>query len=220
MSSGWFNRLAAIAVFVGLSPIAAPRLLAFPYSARIGQHHVYAEAPIDPRLAKIVAEADAAVARSPLASARAPDQSIYLTSGGWRWTWLALQSRAAFATSRPFIETVVVNRSDQRNDMVANGASIAGRRSLHGSIAHEMTHGLIRAHFGASADWRYAADLREGYCDHVAGGGSLTDEQARALGGDARNIPAFAYWQGRKKVEAALAANRGNVDAMFADWRL
>jgi len=212
------NRIAILGAIIVLSPVAAPQLLAFPYSTTIGQHRVYSEAPIDPALAKIVGQADAMAEKSPLAASRKPNQPIFLTSGGWRFIWLSGGTRA-FAVSRPLIETIVVNRSDPRHDVVENGSPIAGTRNLHGTLAHEMTHGLIRATFGAAADYRYPAELREGYCDYVAGGGSLTDAQARALVASHREVPALTYWRGRKKVEAALAANHGNVDAMFANWK-
>jgi hypothetical protein len=219
MPSRWTNRIAAAALLLTASPIAAPQLLAFPYSTQIGRHRVYSEVPIDPRLTAIVARADMLASRSPLASGQALNQPIFLTNGGWRWTWLALQNRGAFALSRPLIETLIVNRSDIASDSVENGQPIAGHRSLDGTLTHEMTHGLIRAHFGALADSRYPAELREGYCDYVAGGGSLTDAQAHALITSRREVPALTYWRGRKKVEAALAANHGNVEAMFANWR-
>jgi hypothetical protein len=65
--------------------------------------------------------------------------------------------------------------------------------SLHGTIAHEMTHGLIRAHFGTLGDHRYPAELREGYCDYVAGGGSITDAEALKLQRSAPSAPALVY---------------------------
>jgi hypothetical protein len=114
---------------------------------------------------------------------------------------------------------VIVNRSDVAHDAVANGAAIAGHRTLHGILAHEMTHGLIRAHFGILADYRYPAELREGYCDYVARGGSISDGDVLKLQRSAPSAPALVYWAGRKKVAAALAANHGNVDATFANWR-
>lgn len=218
MSSRWLNGAVVVAALVAVSPVAAPQLLAFPYLAAVGQHRIYSEKPIDPALTKLVTSADTIVAHSPLGSSRPSNQSIFLTDGGWRWTWLALQSRGAFALSRPVTETIIVNRASATRDVVENGGSIAGRRSLHGTLAHEMAHGLIRARFGVTADARYPAELREGYCDHVAGGGSLTDAQAQALIAAHREVPALIYWRGRKKVEAALAANHGDVDALFADW--
>lgn len=214
-----FSRAIVGAAVVVASPVIAPPLLAFPYSTTIRQHRVYSEQPIDPRLAALVAEADAMAAKSPLSSSRAADQPIFLTDGGWRWTWLALRNRTAYAVSRPLIETIVINRSSVTRDLVENRAGAPGSRSLHATLAHEMTHGLIRAHFGPAADFKYPAELREGYCDYVAGGGSLTDAEARALIASGRDVPALTYWRGRKKVEAALASNGGNVDALFANWQ-
>jgi hypothetical protein len=108
-------------------------------------------------------------------------QHTFLTDGGWRWSVLALTSRTAFAFSRAPFETIVVNRSDPLNDNAFRPAEVGGARSLTGTLAHEMTHAAIRAHFGPFADFRYPAWLREGYCDYVAGGGSITDEEARVL---------------------------------------
>jgi len=205
---------AAVAILF-ISPIAAPRLLAFPYSTQIGSHHVYSEQPITPQLESIVARADALAAKSPISDPSA-HQPIFLTNGGWRWSWLALGSRDAFALSRPVSEAIVINRSDQATDVVLNGRRIGGRRSLSGTIAHEMTHGAIRRHFGLFADAHYPAWLREGYCDYVAGGGSLTDADAARLNKSDPQAPALAYWRGRKRVEAELQRNGGSVDTLFA----
>jgi hypothetical protein len=215
----WARRAITICIAVALAPIAAPELLAFPYSARFAGHEVYSERPIDARLAAIVAQADALVSRSELGNARPLTQPIFLTGGGWRWTWLAARSRGAFALSRPWTENIVVNGADAGRDLARNGASIGGSRSLHGVIAHEMAHGSIRAHFGMLSDWRYPAQLREGYCDHVAGSGSLSDADAHALEDRGRSSPALTYWRGRKAVDATLAENGDDVDRLFADWR-
>jgi len=219
MRTRTLNRLAAVALLLAVSPIAAPRLLGFPFSTRVGQHRIYSEAPIDPRLADIVRSADARISRSPIGAARPLNQDVYLTDGGWRWRWLAVANAGALAISRPVIEAIVVNRSDQHSDLVDTGASVGGKRSLSGVLTHEMTHGAIRAHFAPFADWRYPAELREGYCDYVAGGGTLSDAEAHALIARGASNRALPYWRGRKKVEAAIAANGGNVDAMFANWR-
>ena len=199
------------------SPLEAPQLLAFPYVEQIGAHRVYSEMPIAPKLRAIVAAGDALAARSPIASSDA-HQPIFLTKGGWRWTWLALTSRRAFAFSRPGSEVIVVNRSEPSSDTVFTDREVAGRRALSATIAHEMTHGAIRKHFGAAADWRYPAWLREGYCDFVAGGGSLSDAEARQLIANGSSHPALVYWQGRKRVEAELQRDGGSVDALFAKF--
>ena len=199
------------------SPLEAPQLLAFPYVEQIGAHRVYSEVPIARRIGAIIAAGDALAARSAIASNSA-HQPIFLTKGGWRWTWLALTSRGAFALSRPGSEVIVVNRSEPSSDTVFTDREVGGKRALSATIAHEMTHGAIRKRFGVTADWRYPAWLREGYCDYVAGGGSLSDAEARQLVASGSSHPALVYWQGRKRVEAELQRNGGSVDALFAKF--
>ena len=207
----------AVIAIALISPLAAPQLLAFPYSAQIGAHRVYSEAPISPDLAAIVRNADRLAATSPIAVAKL-DQPIFLTNGGWRWAVEALSSRSAFAFSRPLFETIIVNRNDPATDKAFRPAAVGGARSLTGTLAHEMTHSAIRAHFRPLADWRYPAWLREGYCDYVAGGGSLTDAEASALLKSQPDHAALVYWKGRKRVEAELKRNGGSVDRLFRDY--
>lgn len=199
-----------------LSPLAAPQLLAFPYSAQVGAHRVYSDSPIVPQVRTIVERADRVAARSPIALPRSA-QPVFLTNGGWRWSVLTLTSRSAFAISRAPFETIIVNRSDLSNDEAFRPAKVGGARSLTATLAHEMSHGAIRAHFGPFADFRYPAWLREGYCDYVAGGGSISDIEAKALMRDDPGHPALVYWRGRKRIESVLERSEGSIEALFHD---
>ncbi len=212
----WRRAAFALLGLLLVSPIAAPQLLAFPYSGQIGAHRVYSEAPVTPEVQRVVARADALASRSPIAVQPA-DTPIFLTQGGWRWAWLTLNWRGTFAITRPLTENIVVNRSNAAADAVYNGGQSGGRRTLSGTIAHEMTHNAIRRRFGQLADFKYPIWLREGYCDYVAGGGSLSDEEARRLIAAGSKHPALEYWRGRKRVTAILQRNGGSVDALFAD---
>lgn len=207
--------IALVALAATASPLRAPRLLAFPYAARIGADQVYSTAPLQPAaLAPILARADRLVHASPLA-AHEEGRDIFLTGGDWRWNWLAGTSTGAFALTRPFSSAVIVNRADLAGDHVYNKAALGGTRSLSGVIAHEKCHGMVRRHFGAVRERMAPAWLREGYCDYVAGESSLTDAQADALEAAKTYHPAIAYVRGRQKVAALLAANGGSVDALF-----
>jgi hypothetical protein len=126
-----------------------------------------------------------------------------------------LQSRGAFALSRPWIEAVVLNRSDLAGDQVVNAS---GRtRSLSGVIAHETCHGMERRRFGMiKSDLLSPQWLREGYCDYVAQESGLSEAEAARLKSEGRRVPALVYFEGRKRVAAELARNGGNVDALFA----
>lgn len=206
--------LVLLAVVLGTTTLA-PEVLAFPHHAVIGDTTVYSDRAIAPQLPALLARSDALLRRSAIYGP-GYGRRIFLTDGGWRWRVLALQSSGAFALSRAFGEPIVVNRSDVARDLTFNGGAIAGTRSLSGVIAHERTHGLIRARYGPFADLTYPAWLREGYCDLVAGGGSLSDRDAALLKATHRSIPALRYYDGRKRVEALLRAHGGSVDAVFA----
>lgn len=193
----------------------APEALAFPYRDTIGDTAVYAERPIPRGMHDVLLRSDALLRRSAIYGP-GYGRRIFLTDGGWRWHVLAGQSSGAFAVSRPLLETIVVNRSDIFRDRVENGRAVAGVRSLSGVIAHERTHGLIRARYGVLADLRFPAWLREGYCDVVAGGGSLSDADAARLKARGERVPALLYYDGRKRVEAELRRGR-SVDALFME---
>lgn len=202
-------------VLIIAAPVPVPRLLAFPYKATVGADHVYSTAPLTaPLLRTMLDRANALVAASPIHDG-AEGRDIYLTDGGWRWTWLAGMSQGAFALTRPYPGAIIVNRADLASDRVYNGAAIAGTRTLSGVIAHEKCHGMVRRRFGLMRAESAPLWLREGYCDHVAGESSLTNAQADELEAAGQNHPAIPYVRGRQKVDALLAANGGDVDKLF-----
>jgi hypothetical protein len=207
----------ALAV-IAAAPLIAPSLLAAPYKAQVGGHLVRSVDPITPAVHDAIVEADRRVAASPSGSFREPDQPIFLTGGGWRWFWLAGNAQGAFAVTRALNDTIIVNYTDPAVATARNGAAIGGERSLAGLVAHEMTHGSLRAHFGVLTDFSYPAELREGYCEFVAGDSSLSDDEAVSLQRRGANHPALIYWKGRKRVAAELARPGASLDRLFAEW--
>ncbi|MEO6432567.1 MAG: hypothetical protein ABIO29_01125 [Sphingomicrobium sp.] len=200
------------------APVFAPELLAFPYRATSADLKVFSEVPIDRRsLDAVTAKTLALVAASPLAEAH-EQRRIFLTTGGWRWTWLALRERDSFGLSRPGRETIVLNRSDLAADRISNGSSLGNRRSLSGTLAHEICHGMTHRRFGIGSVWTKPAWLNEGYCDHVARESSLSDADVARLTAAGQSHPALIYYEGRRRVAAELARNHGDVDALFAAY--
>ena len=215
----WWRRIANL-VFgaigaVLVTSVFAPEVLAFPHHRTIGDTAIYSDAPLPANLPQVLARSDALLRKSTIYGP-GYGRRIFLTDGGWRWHVLALQSSGAFGLTRAISGAVLINRSDVANDRVFNGAAVGGSRTLSGVIAHERTHGLIRARYGLFADMLYPAWLREGYCDVVAGGGSLSDGDVAALEARHQDHPALIYYYGRQRVTAELRANGGSVDALFA----
>lgn len=210
------RRLRGIA-FVALalafvSPIFAPQLLAFPYHAESSIGPVRSERPIDRRaLDRVAARTRTLLAQSPIAS---PDEQrpIFLTDGGWRWRWLALAHAGSFAITRPASRAVVVNASRPAADCVTKTAC---PRTLSGVLAHEFVHGIIRRRYGPVKAMLAPQWLVEGYADHVAQESRLTAADVARLEARGETHPALPYYHGRRRVEKLLAANGGDVDALF-----
>ncbi|WP_375383202.1 hypothetical protein [uncultured Sphingomonas sp.] len=207
--------LAASVLLVG--PMFVPEALAFPFHARVGGASVWSETTIPPAIVGVLARADALVRASPI-DGPVTGRRIFLTDGGWRWQWLAIGVSGAMGLTRSFSEAVIVNRSDVSTDRVTNGPGAANTRTLSGVIAHERTHGLIRARYGLVAERMMPMWLREGYPDYVARESSLSSESdVAALRRTDPTAPALAYHDARRRVAAALAANGGSVDRLFAE---
>ena len=214
----WSRLVTALAVVIAI-PMLSPRLLAFPHSARIGADRVWSTSPLNrPEIDRILVNANERLTNSPLRQG-AEGRDIYLTDGGWRWLWLANASRGAFAVTRLATNAVVINRSDISANRVTNGAAMGGVRSIASVIAHEKCHGMLRRHFGITVDFTKPQWVREGYCDHVAGESSLSDQDVAQLQASGIDHPALPYYLGRKRVAAILAANGGNVDRLFDEAR-
>ncbi len=216
------SAVAAAGVAAGLWLAAAvlfsPWLLLFPHHRMVGETPVYAAAPITPGMEGVIRRADARLRTSPLYRSGVSRHPVYLTDGGVRWRILAIGSDKASALTRGLLDGVVINRSSIEEDFVWRRRS-ASRRTLSGVIAHEKTHKLIRARFGSTVSATYPRWLIEGYCDHVAGESSLTDDEAARMVAAGQISSTLFYYQARKRVGAALVANGGSVDALFAAAR-
>ncbi|WP_116090258.1 hypothetical protein [Sphingomonas crusticola] len=205
---------AAVAIATLAGVIAyAPQVLGFPYEARFGQTVVRSERPLPADFGAILDEADALAARSPLYTGPVA-RLIFLTSGGWRWRLVALQQSGAVAFRRPLRNLIVVNDADPAADRARNHRAIGGIRTLHDVLAHETTHILITDHFGLARAIAFPHWKVEGYADHVAGASSVDDAQARQLRAKDPRDPGLAYYDARRRVEAALARDP-SVDHLF-----
>jgi hypothetical protein len=203
------------AVVIGFAPVHAPALLMFPYKAQGAGFTVRSETPLPPeQLQPILAEAARRLATSPLARDR-PGWNIYLTEGGWRWRWLALNSAKWFAVTRSLTSNTIFNRSDLAAGVVHAPRAIGNTRSLASDIAHEATHGLLYRHFGLWRTFTAPTWAVEGYCDHVAGESTLDAASVARLEASGVHHSAIDNYYARLRVERTLAANGNSVDKLF-----
>ena len=195
------------------SVIAAPQLLAFPYQAQVGETRVYSETPLDvAALRPVLARADRMLAASPLY--REPvGTRVFLTDGGWRLRLLALGDGGSVGFTRPL--------SDVVSDAVIMGPADVARdrtnsiRSLSGTIAHERTHIMVRRHLGQMRGIMLPRWISEGYADHISGEPNPRDPALARWRAADPDHPVFFYIEARRRVEAALRDNGGDVEALL-----
>jgi len=144
---------------------------------------------------------------------------IFLTDGGWRWGWLALGAGTSLAVTRAANEALIINRSDLATDRMASIGPGRRPRTLSSVLAHETCHGIERRAYGLAIQWQVPNWLMEGYCDYLAQESTLSDAEAARLEATGQSHPALVYWQGRRRVAQALAANHGDVGALFTGSR-
>lgn len=217
MRARWLRWIPAAVIVLALAPVHAPAILLFPYKAKAHGITVRSEMPLDPAvIGPILADAQARLATSPLARRPEP-HSIYLTRGGWRWNWLAIGSRETFAVTRMFTENTIFNRSDLSSNKVYAPRAIGAVRSLSSDIAHEVTHSMIRDHFGLWTAFSAPKWVVEGYCDHVSGDSTLTAAEVARLEAAHIDHPTLATYHARLRVEQILARNGNSVDRLFAE---
>jgi len=206
--------IALVTLGAGLaSAVYTPQVLAFPYKAQFGETVVRSERPLPADFGKTIAAADALVAKSALY--RGPVlRRIFLTDGGWRWRLMALQLDGTVAFTRPLGNLIVVSDADPVADSARNHIRFPGIRTLHDTIAHETTHILLNDHFGVMQAAQFPRWKVEGYADYIAGTSSLSDARAALVRKQDPYHPALVYYEGRKRVAAALARDP-NVDHLF-----
>jgi len=199
---------------IGLAAgVYAPEVLAFPYKAQFGNTVVRSERPLPADFGRTIEAADALVAKSALYHGPV-SRRIFLTDGGWRWRLMALQLDGTVAFTRPLGNLIVVCDADPAADSARNHIRFPGIRTLHDTIAHETTHILINNHFGVLQAAQFPRWKVEGYADYIAGTSSLSDARAALVRRQDPYNPALVYYDGRKRVAAALARDP-NVDRFF-----
>lgn len=210
----WGMRTLPVLLIAAFVMLRAPAVLAFPYEAQVGRTRILSDRPIGPRIGAVLARADRLLRASPLFDP-AIERQIVLTDGGWRWRILSVGEGDAVALRRPFSNVLLFNRSDVYTDRVTNGAALGGTRTLSGTIAHETVHLLVARRFGEVDAVRLPVWKREGYADHIAQETSVNSGDEARIRATDPDAPVLRYYEGRRRVAAALRQNGGSVEALL-----
>jgi hypothetical protein len=176
---------------------------------------VYSSEPIEPGIEKVLDSAEARLRRSPIYDETVA-RRIYLTKSHGMYMLLSHKAYMSFANSVPFINNVIINKSDIAADRVFVSREKNNSRSLSGVIAHEVAHLLIRQRYGTIQASLMPTWKNEGYCEYVAGDSTITlDEGIRMWRENPADDTGYRYTKYHLMIKHLLEKENMTVDELF-----
>ena len=187
----------------------------FAYSTRHEGFQIYSREPIQPGLTPVLNSAEARLRTSPLYDTSVSPH-IYLTDSHGMYALLSHKANKSFANSVPFIDNVIINKSDVTADRVYVNRERNNSRSLSGVVAHEITHLFIRQRFGTIRASMMPTWKNEGYCEYVAGESTISlEEGIRLWRENPSDDTGYRYTKYHLMVKHLLEDEKMTVDDLF-----
>jgi hypothetical protein len=180
-----FRAYGLVSISISMLAVAYLILLNFPqplfaYSTTRDSFQVYSREPIRRELNTVLESAEARLRRSSIYNASAT-RRVYLTDSHGIYALLSHKAYKSFANSVPFVDNMIINKSDVTTDRVFLNREKNNTRSLSGVIAHEVTHLFIRQRYGTVAASLMPTWKNEGYCEYIAGDSTISLEEGIRL---------------------------------------
>ena len=182
---GRFRLYKLVSIIISTVAIGYLLLLYFPqplfaYSTKHESFQVYAREPLGPELREVLDRAEARLKRSQIYDGTST-RHVYLTNSFATYALLSHKAYWSFANNIPFVENVIINKSDLASDRVFTDRETNNTRSLSGVIAHEVTHLFIQERYGTARSISIPIWKKEGYCEYIAGDSTITLEEGIRL---------------------------------------
>jgi hypothetical protein len=210
----WFSTMAASLAFMYLLLLYFPQPL-FAYSTQYGNLNIHTREPLPPETEKVVAAAQERLKRVPFYTTDKTRQ-IYLTGGFKMYGLLSHKAYRSFANSLPFVNNIMVNKTDVAADRVFLDREKNNSRSLSGVMAHEVTHLLIRERYGSIAAAMVPTWKNEGYCEYIAQDTTIPFDEGIRLWREYPNDDTnYRYIKYQAMVRYLLEVENVTVDDLF-----
>jgi len=154
-----------------ISLLSFPGIL-FAHEISHDNFKVYSREPLHSNIHEILGSVEAKLSASAM-NDQELEPRIFISNSYGLYAFLSMYVGSnSFAKVYPALPTsnVLVNESDVAHDLVFRDARTDRERALSGVIAHEVTHLIVRKHFGYLRNITLPAWKREGYSEYVAGG--------------------------------------------------
>jgi hypothetical protein len=183
-----------------------------------GRFTVYSSEPIDPSIDNVLDSAEQRLRTSPIYDEQMASR-VYLTGSFGMYAFLSNKAYRSFANSVPFINNIIIDRSDVANDVVYVNRPERNSRSLSGVVAHEVTHLFIRHRYGTVVASLMPAWKNEGYCEYIAGDTTMPmNEGLRLWRENPNDDTRYRYIKYQAMVRYLLETEKITVDELFTKW--
>lgn len=194
--------------------LAYPQAL-FANSVEHGAFKIYSREPIDPEIDRVLDVAEAKLKSSPIYDADLK-RDVYLTNSHGLYAFFSPKAYNSFASSLPFVNHIIVNRTDVPADLVYIRREYSNSRSLSGVMAHETTHLLIRKRYGTLSATLMPTWKNEGYCEYVAGESTIPlGEGVRRWRENPQDDSNYRYTKYHLMVKHMLEDEKVSVEDLF-----
>jgi len=165
-------------VTIYLLLLSFPQVL-FAHESSYKNFSVYSREPLEGDLHAVIDQVEAKLSASGINTDQVKPR-VFLTNSHTLYAALSLYIGGnSFGKGYPLLptENIFINKADLAKDLVYRNSPTNNQRTLSGVIAHETTHLLIRKRFGYWKNLSFPVWKREGFCEYVAGGSTLSYEE-------------------------------------------
>ncbi len=197
--------------------LSFPQVL-FAHETSYKTFKVYSREPLDGSLYAVLDKVEVRLAASGINTGEVKP-TIFLTNSHGLYAVMSLYIGGnSFGKGYAILPTdnIFINKADLAKDLVYRNADANNTRTLSGVIAHETTHLLIRKKYGYWKNLSSPVWKREGFCEYVAGGSTLTYETGVKMWKEnPRDGTGYQYFKYYMLVRYLLENEKLSVDELF-----
>jgi hypothetical protein len=189
-----------------------PQVL-FAYNVNAKGVTVYSRSPLPPETTARIEAAVDLVNRSELAVPGRTER-VFVCNNPWLYRLFYPLFRGEMAVAIPATNNVFIRDADIVHDIARGTAAVHNRRTLSSTVAHEITHNLIRYRLGFVAGIFLRGWVDEGYADYVAQESSFPVEEGLQMLREGKEDPSgsFRYFLYRQMVRHLIEDRHYSFD--------
>jgi len=143
---------------------------------------------------------------------------IFLCNNKSLYTLFSPSCRDSFGNT-PITGNIILASVDLSSDTATAFRSDNNERSFVGVASHEICHVMMRRAFGLWSAYRAPTWLKEGYCEHISGESSFSEEKGDDLLSQGKEAEgnSFKYFVYRRMVDFCLTEQYHDIIELFSN---